>query len=115
MPLSLRIGSVPFISSESLPFANIKSSSATSLKSTKISCEYSAVAAERAIRIFSISCCSLFLKSRISLLAFTTPIGSTKRVSPVAEVSCTIPGTSDLYSALTGMTYLSERIVTIGS
>ena len=52
----------------------------------------------------SISWRSFALSSRISLLAFTAPIGSTNTVAPEAEMSCTSPGTAALWSAFTGTT-----------
>ena len=50
-----------------------------------------------------------------AIMAFTAAIGSMKSVAPEADTSCTSPGTEFLNSALTGTTYLSERVVIIGS
>ena len=65
--------------------------------------------------IRSISACSRDLSTRISLFASTTLIGSMKNVCPVAEVSCTRPATSFLYSLRTGTTYRPSRTVTMAS
>ena len=42
-------------------------------------------------------------------------MGSIKSVAPEEDMSCTRPGTADLYSALTGTTYRLFFIVIIGS
>ena len=68
-----------------------------------------------AISTFSISCCSSASSSLSLLLRFTTVSGSMKRVMPVDEESCTMPGTLDLYSALTGRQYLPSLWVIIAS
>ena len=65
--------------------------------------------------IRSISACSRDFSTRISLFASTTLIGSMKNVCPVAEVSCTRPATSFLYSLRTGTTYRPSRMVTMAS
>ena len=65
----------------------------------------------RSARIFSISSCSFNSNSRISLFSLTTDVGSIKRVEPVADWSCSIPGKDERYSAFTGRQYLPLRIV----
>ena len=63
----------------------------------------------------SISFSSSAWSSRSSLLAFTTPMGSMKKVPPEEDTSWTRPGTSFLHSERTGTTYRSERMVMMGS
>ena len=74
-----------------------------------------ATSADKANNILSISAASFDFNIFIWLLASTTPIGSINTVAPLAEVSCTRPGTSLRCSAFTGTTNLSDRIVTIAS
>ena len=59
----------------------------------------------------SISSRSSLCSTLISLLAATTAIGSMNTVAPLADVSCTSPGTLARCSALTGMTYRPPRMV----
>ena len=59
----------------------------------------------------SISFSSLAWSSRSSLLAFTTPMGSMKKVEPEPDRSWTRPGISFLNSDFTGTTYRPERWV----
>ena len=63
----------------------------------------------------SISFFSLAASSRSSLLAFTTPMGSMKKVEPLEDTSWTRPGMAFLCSAFTGTTYRSERMVMMDS
>ena len=63
----------------------------------------------------SISAFSLLRRTRISLFASTTPIGSIKSVAPEDEVSCTSPLIFARHSALTGTTYRPSRMVTMAS
>ena len=63
----------------------------------------------------SISFSSLAWSSLSSLLAFTTPMGSMKKVAPEEDTSCTRPGTSFLCSDLTGTTKRSLRWVMMAS
>ena len=63
----------------------------------------------------SISFFSLASSSFSSLLAWTTPIGSTKRVAPEAETSWTSPGRLPRNSAFTGTTNRPSRWVMIAS
>ena len=62
-----------------------------------------------AARIFSISSCSFIKSSLSSLFKLTTAIGSIKRVEPVDDWSCIMPGTLPLASAL------PSRMVTTAS
>ena len=64
----------------------------------------------RSISRFSFAC-----RTRISLFASTTAIGSMKMVAPLAEVSWTSPLISDRYSLLTGTTKRPSRMVTRAS
>ena len=59
----------------------------------------------------SISFSSFASSSLSSLLACTTPIGSTKIVAPLEDVSCTRPGSSPRHSAFTGTTKRPPRCV----
>ena len=68
-----------------------------------------------AARIFSISSCSFMKSSLSSLFKLTTAIGSIKRVEPVDDWSCIMPGTLPLASAFTGRQYLPSRMVTTAS
>ncbi len=66
--------------------------------------ECSAQSAESSASMRSISAFSRARSSRSSLFAFTAAMGSTKRVAPELDTSCTRPGTAFLNSALTGTT-----------
>ena len=56
------------------------------------------------------------MKSSLSsLFKLTTAIGSIKRVEPVDDWSCIMPGTLPLASAFTGRQYLPSRMVTTAS
>ena len=92
-------------------FAKMKSSVVSTWKSVNSSSVNSDAFALNSARMASISACSFNSSSRISLFNLTTAAGSIKRVEPVADWSCTMPGTCDLYSALTGRQYLPEREV----
>ena len=59
----------------------------------------------------SISFSSRACNSFSSLLACTTPIGSTNSVAPEEEMSCTSPGMLPLHSAFTGTTNRPSRWV----
>ena len=63
-----------------------------------------AQSADSSARMRSISFCSLAWSSRSSLLAFTTPMGSMKKVPPEPDTSWTRPGMSFLCSLFTGTT-----------
>ena len=59
------------------------------------------------------SACSFAISALKSLFISTICIGSTNKVEPEADWSCTSPGIVPLQSLLSGITYLSERIVTM--
>ena len=71
----------------------------------------SAHCAESSRRMRSISFSSRASSSFSSLLACTTPIGSTNSVAPEEEMSCTSPGRLPLHSAFTGTTNRPSRWV----
>ena len=63
----------------------------------------------------SISFFSLASSSFSSLLAWTTPMGSTKRVAPLELTSWTSPGRLERNSAFTGTTNRPSRWVMMAS
>ena len=71
--------------------------------------------ADSSARMRSISFFSRAASSRSSLLAFTTPMGSMKKVEPEEDTSWTRPGMEFLNSDFTGTTYRSERMVMMDS
>ena len=71
--------------------------------------------ADSSARMRSISFFSWAASSRSSLLAFTTPMGSMKKVEPEEDTSWTRPGTSFLCSLFTGTTKRSLRWVMMAS
>ena len=72
---------------------------------------WAAASAESWARIRWISFFSLPCSSMSSLLAWTTPMGSTKTVAPEEEMSWMRPGMSALHSAFTGTTKRPSRWV----
>ena len=69
----------------------------------------------RVRRIRSTSACSSSRYFLMSLFRFTTAMGSTNRVAPLALWSWTTPGKFSRYSCLMGITYRSSRMVTRAS
>jgi len=67
------------------------------------------------VNILIISCFSWAITWRNSLLFSTAAAGSINRVAPLADWSWIMPGIWLRYSCLTGTTYLSPRMVTMGS
>ena len=65
---------------------------------------WAAQSADNSARMRSISFFSLAASSRSSLLAFTTPMGSMKKVEPEEDTSWTRPGMAFLCSDFTGTT-----------
>ena len=115
MPLSESSGSWQSSLYDSLALPKMRSSLTSSSKSEEMSSICSAQSAESSASMRSISSFSRAASSRSSLLAFTAPMGSINRVAPVEDMSCTRPGTSFLCSDFMGTTYLSERMVIMGS
>ena len=76
---------------------------------------WAAHSADSSARMRSTSFFSAARSSRSSLLAFTTPMGSMKKVPPEADTSWTRPGMSFLCSAFTGTTKRPARMVTMFS
>ena len=111
----LKIGKVPFSSMARAALAKIKSSVVISRWFSASASVCSPACALRSARIVSISSFSFKSSSFSSLLSDTTAAGSMKKVEPVEDWSCTMPGTCPLYSALTGMQYRSFRMVTTAS
>ena len=72
---------------------------------------WAAQAADSCRRMRSISFCSRASSSFSSLLACTTPMGSTNNVAPEEEMSWTRPGILPLHSAFTGTTNRPSRWV----
>ena len=98
-----------------MAFAKIRSRRTSISKSEEMSSRCWAQSADSSARMRSISSFSLADSSLSSLLAFTAPMGSMNKVAPEAEISWTKPGTAPLCSAFTGTTYLSWRMVIMGS
>ena len=115
MPTVFISGSVAFCSNDNLALQKIKSRVSTAFVFTKISWLYSTTKAEISAKILSISSFSFATNCAVSFVISTTDAGSINTVEPDADASCTIPLISPLCSAFTGITYLSPRIVTMGS
>ncbi len=109
------LGHTQLRSLESFALANMKSSLDTISTLVFSKSAILATIPVSSIRILSISCCSLITSDLISLLVSTTDRGSMNTVAPLADISWIRPGTIDLYSCLTGMTYRSPRMVTTAS
>ena len=98
----LNTGAVPLYCFAREPLAKIKSNF---VKISKLSFRYGMYSLARLLklaRMISISSRSFRKSSFKSLFSFTIAIGSIKRVEPVADWSCTMPGTCPLASAFTG-------------
>ena len=114
-PSSVKEGKTAFCFLAYCALANIKSiCSIVAIVQSK-TCSIEPISVENALSIFSISASSSSNRVLRLLLSSTICIGSINSVAPLDDWSCTSPFITPLYSALTGMTYLSPLIVTIES
>ena len=115
VPSVERIGLPASIPLAHSAFERIKSTSPTKRAASISSARYGRRKSVNSIIMRATSLCFSNCRRRILLFISTTSIGSIKKVFPLAEASCTIPGKLLLLRAFTGMSILPSLTETPAS